>query len=84
MEVLRELKKHFEIILFTSSSKMYCDLLIDSTIEKDEKFFDFKLYGQHCAKDSQTGISKDLEILLSGRNLDDIVIIDDRVENFKR
>ena len=43
-EVLRELKNHFELILFTSSSKIYCDGILKNVIECDEKFFDHKLF----------------------------------------
>ena len=32
-EVLRELKKHFELIMFTSSSKIYCDGIMRNVIE---------------------------------------------------
>ncbi|MFS8159560.1 MAG: NIF family HAD-type phosphatase [Candidatus Roizmanbacteria bacterium] len=43
-DVLRELKKHFELILFTSSTKTYCEALIKNVIENEEEFFDYKLY----------------------------------------
>ena len=43
-EVLRELRKHFEIIMFTSSSKVYCEGILKTVIEVGEQFFDYRLY----------------------------------------
>jgi TFIIF-interacting CTD phosphatase-like protein len=48
-EVLRELKAHFELILFTSSSKVYCDGILKNVIESEETFFDHKLFKNHLA-----------------------------------
>lgn len=49
-EILRELKEHFEIIMFTSSSRVYCQGILRAVIETDgESFFDYRLY-----KDSLT------------------------------
>jgi TFIIF-interacting CTD phosphatase-like protein len=45
---LRELKKHFELILFTSSSRIYCDGILRNVIENDgETFFEHKLFKNH-------------------------------------
>ena len=42
-EMLSQLKQHFELILFTSAAKDYGNLAID-IMEKDEKYFDFRLF----------------------------------------
>ena len=83
-EVLKELKNHFELILFTSSSKIYCDGILKNVIECDEKLFDHKLFKTHLSASrvingsrlmsSQKGeqgnnLIKNLDILLSGRSL---------------
>lgn len=93
-EVLRELKNHFELILFTSSSKIYCDGILKNVIECEETLFDFKLFKNHLAAprnfiggsrhmSSQQGdpsgsLIKNLDILLSGRTLSDLLIVDNR------
>ncbi len=93
-EVLRELKKHFELIIFTSSSKIYCDGILKNVIECEETFFDHKLFKNHLAAprnyiggsrqmSSQKGdpsgtLIKNLDILLSGRTLSDLLIVDNR------
>ena len=90
--MLRELKKHFELILFTSSSKIYCDGILKNVIETDEVFFDHKLFKNHLYppkvynnasrfhKDNT--LIKNLDIFLAGRVMSDIVIIDNRSANY--
>jgi len=44
-EILRELKDYFEIIMFTSSSRVYCQGILRAVIENEgETFFDYRLY----------------------------------------
>ena len=75
--MLRNLKKDFELIMFTSSGKSYCSALIKSTLEVGESFFDYKLYNDACMYfPGAKGSVKNLNILLEGRSLQDIVIID--------
>ena len=87
-EMLETLKPHFELILFTSSSKHYCEGLVTKIIEKEGEIFDFKLYGKHCQTTMKPGSSisrikiKNLEILTKGRDLRDIVLVDNRSENY--
>ena len=91
--MLRELKKHFELIIFTSSSRIYCDGILKNVIESDgETFFDHKLFKNHLVppkiynpasrfhKDNT--LIKNLDILQSGREMSDIVIIDNRSANY--
>jgi len=93
---LRELKNSFELILFTSSSKIYCDGILKNVIECDETLFDHKLFKSHLAAsravsgsrmlssqrgaggDPQNSLIKNLDILLSGRTLSDLIIVDNR------
>jgi TFIIF-interacting CTD phosphatase-like protein len=70
--------------VFTSSSKVYCEGVIKNVIEnEDEPLFDYKLYKNHCTMlPGRKGCVKDLDLLLSGRNLKDIVIVDNRSDNY--
>ncbi|TNV84748.1 hypothetical protein FGO68_gene6285 [Halteria grandinella] len=91
-QVLRKLKEHFELILFTSSSKIYCDGILRNVIEADEKFFDHKLFKNHLYPPrifsvasrfhKENTLIKNLDILLSGRNIQDLVIVDNRAANY--
>jgi TFIIF-interacting CTD phosphatase-like protein len=81
---LRELKEHFELVLFTSSSRIYCEAVVNNVIENEEKFFDYKLFKQHCTNvpGKKGACIKNLDILLKGRELKDLVIVDNRAENY--
>jgi hypothetical protein len=91
--VLRELKKHFEVIMFTSSSRIYCDGIMKNVIETDgETFFDHKLFKNHLFPPKvysnysrfhldNTQI-KNLDILKEGRDMKSMVIIDNRSANY--
>ena len=83
-EVLKELREHFELILFTSSSKIYCQGILRNLIENEENFFDYKLYKNHLWQypGSKCPI-KNLDLLLAGRTLKDLIIIDNRASNYK-
>lgn len=76
-EILRELRKEFELVLFTSGSRAYATSMISEVIEENDDFFDYVLTREHCLVDKKNGITvKDLEILMGNRNLKDIVIVD--------
>ena len=77
------MKEHFELILFTSASRTYCEAVINNVIEAETKYFDHKLYKSQCKMLPGQGCIKDLEILLLGWDMKDIVIIDNRSDNYQ-
>ena len=79
LEFLEEMKKNYELIIFTSATSEYADPLL-SAIEKDKKFFDYKLYRQHTIIYNNE-IVKDISKI--GRPLDKIIIVDNLVQNFR-
>jgi TFIIF-interacting CTD phosphatase-like protein len=80
--MLRELKEDFELILFTSGQRDYAMRIIDA-IEKNEKFFDFRLVKDNCLHSRTLDLHiKDLKVLLSGRDIRDIVIVDNCTINY--
>ena len=79
LEFLEEMKKKYELILFTSATNEYADPLI-AEIEKDKKYFDYKLYRQHTIIYNNE-IVKDISKI--GRPLDKIIIVDNLVQNFR-
>lgn len=76
------MKKNFELILFTSSTKLYCDGICKNVIENEESFFDYKLFKHHITSNEVNIQIKNLDILLDGRDLKDIVIIDNKSYNY--
>jgi Dullard-like phosphatase family protein len=79
IEFLEEMKKKYELIVFTSATNEYADPLL-TAIEKDKKYFDYKLYRQHTIIYNNE-IVKDISKI--GRPLDKIIIVDNLVQNFR-
>lgn len=78
-EFLEEMKKNYELIIFTSATNEYADPLL-SAIEKDKKYFDYKLYRQHTLIYNNE-VVKDISKI--GRPLDKVIIVDNLVQNFR-
>ena len=78
-EFLKEIGKIYELIVFTTATQEYADLLIDA-IEEDKIYFDHRLYREHAIIIDNDFV-KDLTRI--GRPLDKIIIIDDMPQNFK-
>ena len=78
-EFLEEIGKFYELIIFTTATQEYADLLIDA-IEEDKIYFDHRLYREHAIIIDNDFV-KDLTRI--GRPLDKIIIIDDMPQNFK-
>ena len=78
-EFLEEIGKYYELILFTTGTQEYADLLVDA-IEEDKIYFDHRLYREHAIIIDNDFV-KDLTRI--GRPLDKIIIVDDMPQNFK-
>jgi CTD small phosphatase-like protein 2 len=78
-EFLKNIKKYYEIIVFTAATKEYADPIIDA-IEKEEKYFDYRLYRNHTNV-LENDFVKDISLI--GRDLDKIVIVDNMKQNYK-
>lgn len=69
--------------MFTSSSKIYCNGILKNVIEDQEEFFDFKIFKDHLYyKPNQNIFIKNLDLLLEGRSLKDIIIVDNKSSNY--
>ena len=77
---LHNMKKIYELILFTSATHEYVDPIVNY-IEKDEKYFDYILYRKHLSFDEKGEYFKNLNLL--NRNYKNIIIVDDTEKNFK-
>lgn len=79
IEVLKELKKSYELILFTSSSKEITSRIVDY-MEKDGALFDFKLTRDKCYITDNSLFIKDLRII--NRPLSDMILVDDSTYSY--
>ena len=78
-EFLDEVGKYYELILFTTATQDYADLLIDA-VEEDKIYFDHRLYRDHAVIIDNDFV-KDLNRI--GRPLDKIIIVDNMPQNFR-
>ena len=77
-EFLENVKRYYEIIVFTSATKGYADP-IENEIENNCKYFDYRLYRQHTIIYDNYYV-KDISRI--GRSLDKIIIIDNMPQNY--
>ena len=79
IEFLQNIKKYYEIIIFSSGNKKYSDAIIDSIDEKN-KYIDYRLYQEHCIIINDDFV-KDLSKI--GRPINKMVIIDNIPQNYR-
>lgn len=78
-ECLKAANQHFEVMVFTASSRYYADTILDY-LDPQHTLIHHRLYRESCV---MTGgvLVKDLRIF-ANRNLEDLVIVDNTVYNF--
>lgn len=78
------LRTDFELILYTCGTASYAAAFAEA-VEKNgnKRYFDHILCLSHCLYSMENEIYiKDLKILEEGRNLRDLVIVDNNVQSF--
>ena len=76
---LSQMKKYFELIIFSLYTKKIADYIIN-IIEQKEKFFEYKFYVQHSII-IENEFTKELKRI--GRPIDKIIIVDNFPQNYK-
>ena len=80
-QFLKELNKYYEITIFTTGTKEYCDRILQ-LLDLDNNLIKYRLYKHHIAlKDINVSV-KDLTLL--GRDLSKTIIVDNLEGNFRR
>ena len=83
-EALDLIKNHYNIVIYTASHQSYADAVLNY-LDKENKYFQYRLYRNHCVQCEVDGIKfyvKDLDTLNKYYNLKDIVLIDNSVLSF--
>ena len=80
-EFLRELKKYYEIVIFTAGTKEYSDKILN-LVESGENLINYRLYRNHMFSNKEGIVCKDLSLL--GRDLSKVIIIDNLISNFAK
>lgn len=78
-EFLEHVSKHWEIGVFTSSSSIYANSIIQR-IDPENKFFNFRLYKQSCYRDNNNHLIKDLTIM-ANRDIRQTLIVDNSIDS---
>lgn len=80
IEILDELSKYFEIIVFTASHSCYANVVLDY-LDPQNKYIHHRLFRDNCIVTEEGLYIKDLRIF-ANRNLKDVVIVDNAVYSF--
>ena len=78
-EILVDLSKHFEIVVFTASHSCYANPVVDFL--DTEKVVNARLYRENCSQVTDGLYTKDLSVF-SDRELKDIILVDNAVYSF--
>ena len=84
MESLDVIKKDYNIVIYSSGSKIYVDAILDFLDPKHE-YFNFRLYREHCNRyiiNNKIYFTKNLNIFKNICPLKDIVMVDCSVIGF--
>ena len=73
-EVLQNLSRFYEIMVFTASHSAYANTVID-LLDPEKKIVSRRLFRDNCFKSKDNILIKDLRIL-KNRKLEDIIIVD--------
>eukprot|EP01016_Furgasonia_blochmanni_P045293 TRINITY_DN6365_c0_g1_i16.p2 TRINITY_DN6365_c0_g1~~TRINITY_DN6365_c0_g1_i16.p2 ORF type:complete len:211 (-),score=64.93 TRINITY_DN6365_c0_g1_i16:296-928(-) len=80
VECLRELSKHFEIIVFTASHSCYANVVLDY-LDPQNEFIHHRLFRENCVSTPEGVFIKDLRIF-ANRSLHEMVLIDNAAYSF--
>jgi CTD small phosphatase-like protein 2 len=78
-ELLTELSKNFELMVFTASHQRYADAVLDY-LDPENKHIQHRLYRQHCQYLPEGYYVKDLRVL--GRDLSKVVLVDNAAYSY--
>ena len=77
---LNLVKEYYEIITFTAATQRYADPILDAIEIKKGKYFNYRLYRNHCSIVNNSFVK---DISLIGRDLKKMIIVDNMQQNFK-
>ena len=79
-ELMEEIKKDWEIVVFTASCQNYADAILDY-MDPDNEYFNHRFYRETCWKTEEGVYIKDLRVFHQW-SLKDIVLVDNAVYSF--
>lgn len=79
-DCLKELSKHFELVVFTASHSCYANVVLDY-LDPQNEYIQHRLSRENCVVTKEGLFIKDLRVL-KNRDLKDILIIDNAAYSF--
>ena len=80
LEILRDLKEKFEIVIFTASHSSYANTVLDF-IDPDKILIKKRLFRENCLQTEQGIFIKDLKIFVD-RKPENIILVDNALYSF--
>jgi len=80
IEILRELGKYYEIMVFTASHSCYANVVLDF-LDPHEELIHHRLFRESCVVTDEGLHIKDLRVI-GNRNLEDMILIDNAAYSF--
>lgn len=77
---MEHLSKYYEIVVFTAGEQTYADAILDQ-IDPENQIISKRIYRDSCINPAPGVYVKDLRII-TDRNLDEIVIVDNSIISF--
>lgn len=78
-DILRNLSKYFEIIVFTASHSCYANVVIDY-LDPNQEWVHHRLFREHCSHSAEGMYIKDLRVI--DRELKDMVLVDNAAYSY--
>jgi len=79
-EFIKKMSKEFEIIVFSSADRRYVEAVV-KVLDPKRQYISHVFHREHCIKTPQGVFVKDLRIF-KGRELRDMIIVDNLVQSF--
>jgi len=80
LDILQELSKHYELVVFTASHSCYANVVLDY-LDPKKQYISGRLFRENCVTTDEGVYIKDLRVI-SNRNLSDMVLIDNAAYSF--
>ena len=78
-ELLRELSKNFEVMVFTASHSCYANVVLDY-LDPENKYIHHRLYREHCYGTAEGMYVKDLRVI--DRPSSELVLVDNAAYSY--
>lgn len=78
-EILANLSKHFEIIVFTASHSCYANVVLDY-LDPEDRYIHHRLFREHCYQTPEGMYCKDLRVI--DREMADMVLVDNAAYSY--